>query len=126
MGFINKLLSKCPGGPASTAKTMLRSYNLFRCANPDMPETDIYRDLLRTRYAVFRKMTHIQIENAAILAESIGDLISIVIFHDTPMSFSRDMIGYTLEELDRFYMQHAPEERSSLERSFSVIRAWCS
>jgi hypothetical protein len=126
MGFINKLLAKGPGGPLSVAKAMLKAYNVCRSLNPEMTQTEVFREVMVSRYSVIRKMPSTKIESAVLLANSIGDLIAIVIFNDIPMAFSSDMFYHTLEALEKFYMQNAPDEIETVIRAPSIIRAWCS
>lgn len=121
MGFLEKLLSKGPGGPASTAKAMLQSYNICRSLNPDIPQTEAFRQVLQSRYSVIRKLDEIEINVAALSAESIGDLITMVLYVDNPISFSRQFLNATFCELEKFYMKNAPEELESLTRVPSMI-----
>lgn len=121
MGIIGRLLTKGPGGPVSIAKAILTAYNVCRSVNPDLSQPNVFRQVLQSRYAVIRKLDGREIDVAALSAQSIGDIITIVIQLEVPVAFERHILDDTFFELEKFYMKNAPDELESLTRVPSMI-----
>ena len=123
MGIIGKLLTLGPGGPVSIAKTVLKSYNVCRAINVGISDCDAFREVIGSRYTFVKKLNKKAIDVAAISAESIGDVITMIIYIEIPVAFSADMLGHTLSELNKFYCKNAPDEVDSLTRIPVMIKA---
>jgi hypothetical protein len=122
MGIIGRLLTKGPGGPVSIAKTMLKSYNICRAINPGISDTEAFRQVVLSRYVAIKKLSPIEIDVISLSVESIGDIITIIIYIEVPVAFGRDMLDDTFCELEKFYIRNAPDELESLTRVPNMIR----
>jgi len=122
MGLLNKIISKGPGGPANVAKAMIKAYNSYRADNPDEPLSKAMEYAITTRYHTIKKMSLYEMGYYLGCSESLGDIITAVIYKEIPMAFSRDFLDSTFLELENVYRKFAPEELSSLERIPHILQ----
>ncbi len=122
MGFIHKLISKGPGGPAKTAESLIKSFNVCMTIHNGISEQQGYNAILTSRYGTIKKMNRREIEFCSNTAKSIGDIIVFAIYAENPPSFSSDFYPHTIDELAKTYVKWAPQELESLSRIPTILK----
>ena len=119
MGLLDKLLKRMPGGPLSVANNLLTHYNKIKKNPLNLSEKEIFSELLRSRYVIFKTMSLSQIDE---VLETSDNLISItfdVLSAENPAAMQTPYFQDTFNDVCKFYRENSPIEYEKFKISIS-------
>jgi len=110
MGFFDNLRRNMPGAPRSIANHLLKYYLMDVTKYPDWTSKEIFKKILKDRYANFKKMSNDDIDRVVAKTDNLVELTIAVIAHENPASMSPHYEKETFTDILNFYKEKAPLE----------------
>ena len=119
MGLFDKLLNKMPGGPVSVANNLLTHYRKIKNDSSSLSEKEIFSELLRSRYTIFKTMNSSQIDEVLETSDNLVAITFDVLSAENPAAMQAPYFQDTFSDVCKFYRENAPAEYERFKKIMS-------